>query len=103
MESKNYKINYYGNLSTIKNTKTILALFKSGSGYNEGSRYYGGSMYELYLPNKEDWGKTLIKVGEGQSFFNGDSVSCQFTLHGKKYKIEDFVIDNLFMRIFPSE
>ena len=99
--SADYAINYYGQTIDIKNTTKVLALFIGGSGYTgDMGQYYGGSRYELYVPNSADWGKTLKLVGTAEDSHNGYDHSCRFTLNGVRHEVEGFGVDNLFNKIF---
>jgi hypothetical protein len=98
-----YVINYYGKEFEIRNYTKVLALFVNGSGYTDhGGHYYGSSAYELYIPNKSDFGKTLIKIGHGQSNYNGNEVSSRYFLNGLEYHVDGLAIDELFNKIFKK-
>jgi hypothetical protein len=103
LKANEYVINYYGTQFEIKNTTKVLALHVSGSGHTDRSGgYYGASMYELYIPNKKDFGKTLIQVGHGLSNYNGGDVNCRYFLNGLEYHVDGFDVDQLFNKIFKK-
>lgn len=97
-----YQINYYGNLSEIKPTSKVLALFIQGSGFGDGGADYYGS-YTYYLYQADKFGKVLNKVGEGHTNINGYDVSCSFTLNGQKTTLQGIPLDNIFTAIFKRE
>lgn len=97
-----YYINYYGSRIDIMNTRKVLALFINGSGHTgDMGQYYGSDTYELYMVDSESFGKHLIKIGAGQSYYNGNNCGCIFQINnGEVIRIDGLVIDNLFSKIF---
>ena len=102
LNSVDYYINYYGTKIIIRNTPQVLALSIGGGGYTESGRYYGSEKYELYIPNKADFGKTLIYIGYGVTTYNGIEIECHFELNGTKHQVLGFDIDGMFMKIFKN-
>lgn len=102
--TSDYDINYYGMTINISNTKKVLALFVSGSGYTgDMGQYYGGSVYDLFMVKDGSFGKELIKIGIGENKINGYGCSCWFEIEGnKRVQIDGFAIDDLFSEIFKK-
>lgn len=101
LTAADYYINYYGKVIDIQNTTKVLALFIDGGGFTgDMGQYYGSSKYELYIPNKKDFGKTLVCIGKAESHFNGYEISCTFTLNDQRHDVSGLVVSNLFSEIF---
>lgn len=97
-----YYINYYGTIIDIYNTKKVLALFVGGGGYSgDMGQYYGTDNYDLYMTESESFGRKLIKIGTGHSYYNGYEHDCKFTINNESpIEIKGMTIDNLFNKIF---
>jgi len=102
LNSSDYHINYYGTKIIIRNSQQVLALSTGGGGYTYHDGYFGSQSYQLYLPNKADFGKTLVCVGSGETKYNGIEIECNFILNGTKHQVLGFGIDGLFSKIFKN-
>ena len=101
LKTADYYINYYGTVIDIKPTKKILGLFKRGGGFGDGGAdrtWY--SYYDLYVPNRKDFGKTLVKIGTAEEHGNGYEVECKFTINGVTTKFDGLSADQFFNTIF---
>jgi len=102
LKSVDYYINYYGTKIKIRNSQQVLALSTGGGGYTYHDGYYGSQSYELYLPNKADFGDTLVCVGTGKTIY-GIEIECHFEMNGTKHQVLGFGIDQLFSKIFKND
>ena len=103
MQTANYKINYYGKLIKIQNTKKVLALFVSGSGYTFSDGYEGNESYRLLMANPKDFGETLIEIGFAYTRISGDEIETRYNLNGVDYDVKGFGTTDLFMKIQEAE
>ena len=101
LNSDEYHINYYGTKLVIRNMPKVLALSTGGGGYTYDDGYFGSERYQLYIPNKADFGKTLIPVGWGETSY-GHITESRFELNGTVHQIPGVAIDGLFSKIFKN-
>lgn len=96
---KDYKVNYHGTLIDISVLSgKIYSLFVRGGGYFDSSVCY----YDLYEPNRKDFGKTLVKIGEACDIVEGGDACCTFTINGTKTQLEGLTHDYMFLKIQKS-
>lgn len=94
-----YLISYDGNLTDIKSTDKILALYINGYGFGSYDDYRGSSTYYFYKFDK--FGK-LNKIGEGHGNQVGYDISCDVTINGQKAIFDGIFIENIFTSIFKK-
>ena len=101
LKAADYYINYYGRVIDIKNTKKILCLFTGGSAFGDGGAdRTWSSRYDLYVPNKQDFGKTLVKIGTASESGNGYDVTSKFTINGVTHQFDGMGAEEFFNTIF---